>query len=128
MENDNRRDLQMRIMAQVYVAGALYGSQGPPTGEDWRIISAWANCNAVAGVTSAHWELSDAAGIRILCDDEVLAANVRSHLYTRAPTRDSFILHAGQVLTFRCAGVGAGDQIAMQIVAERRQGVEVYLA
>jgi hypothetical protein len=129
-ELDGRRDYHC-VGAQVTGAvGVPEVDIGPiGQGEDWRVVCASASCDAVAGITG-HWEMYipwSATWLQ-LTNDEVLAANVRSHLYMRIGLIESLILHNGEILRFvATAGCGVGDTVGCWYVAEARWGVHDYV-
>jgi hypothetical protein len=110
---------------QVGVAGAaaqVSKSVTVDVGQRWRIISALAIHNDGAGPHNLYWWITRDGVTRQLCDLAAVAQNVRFHLYTVVPTRDSFILKGGDVLGATAEAMGAAAVLTIQIIYEARIG------
>lgn len=114
----NLEQWQQGIAAAVGVASI---SLTVPVGERWRVISASAVHNDALS-PSCYWVITRDGAARQLADVAVLAANVRTHLYTASPTRESYILKAGDILSVVAAAMGGAANWTMQALYERRRG------
>jgi hypothetical protein len=119
--NETRFDCEQSQQGIAAGAGVATISMTVPAGERWLVISASAVHNDALG-PNCYWVITRGGAARQLNDPAALAANVRTHLYTASPTRDSYILRAGDVLSVVAAAMGGAANWTMQALYEVRRG------
>jgi len=117
----DRIDLEQQQQGIAAGATVVTISMTVPVGERWCVISALGSHNDPANPT-VYWFITRDSATRQLCDVAALSSGVRTHLYTAVPTRDSFILKAGDILGITAASMAAGKNWTMQALYEVRRG------